>query len=45
MIVDSKENNVAFFRKSFRQDMEPLDQAVLAKQYKQIFDGYFWTSK
>jgi hypothetical protein len=45
MIVDSKENNVAFFRKSFLQDMEPLDESGLTKQFKKIFDGYFWTSK
>jgi len=44
MIVDSKEDNVAFFRKSFLQDMEPLDESVLTKQFKKIFDGYFWTS-
>lgn len=44
MIVDSKEDNVAFFRKSFLQDMEPLDESVLIKQFKKIFDGYFWTS-
>jgi hypothetical protein len=45
MIVDSKEDNVAFFRKSFKQDLEPLDQLVLTNQYKKIFEGYFWTSK
>jgi hypothetical protein len=45
MIVDSKEDNVAFFRKSFIQDQEPLDEAVLKKQVKKIFDEYFWTSK
>jgi hypothetical protein len=45
MIVDSKEDNVAFYRKSFKQDLEPLDQLVLTKQYKKIFDGYFLTTK
>lgn len=44
MIVDSKEDNVAFFRKSFLQDKEPLDESVLIKQIKKIFEGYFWTS-
>jgi hypothetical protein len=44
MIVDSQEDNIAFFRKSFLQDMEPLDESVLTKQFKKIFDGYFWTS-
>jgi len=45
MIVDSKEDNVAFYRKSFKQDLEPLDQEVLTNQYKKIFEGYFWTTK
>lgn len=45
MIVDSKEDNVAFYRKSFKQNMEPLDQSVLANQYKKIFEGYFLTKK
>lgn len=45
MIVDSKEDNVAFYRKSFKQDLEPLDQSVLTNQYKKIFEGYFWTTK
>ena len=45
MIVDSKEDNVAFYRKSFKEDMEPLDQEVLTNQYKKIFEGYFWTKK
>ena len=43
MIVDSKEDNVAFFRKSYLQDQEPLDESVLTKQIKKIFEGYFWT--
>ncbi len=42
MIVDSEENNVTFYRKSFLQDMEPLDKATLTKQYMKMFDGYFW---
>lgn len=41
MIVDSKDDNIAFFRKSFLPDREPLDPLVLTKQYKKIFDGYF----
>ena len=45
MIVDSKEDNVAFYRKSFKQNMEPLDQSVLTNQYKKIFEGYFLTKK
>jgi hypothetical protein len=45
MIVDSKDDNIAFFKKSFLQDKEPLDESVLMKQFKKIFEGYFWTSK
>jgi hypothetical protein len=45
MIVDSKEDNVSFFRKSFLQDKEPIDENVLTKQYKDIFEGYFLTTK
>ena len=45
MIVDSKEDNIAFYRKSFLQDKEPLDESVLTKQIKDIFKGYFWTEK
>jgi len=45
MIVDSEEDNIAFFKKSFLQDKEPLDESVLIKQFKKIFEGYFWTSK
>ena len=45
MIADSKENNVAFFRKSYLQDKEPLDEAVLTKQFKDIFTDYFFTKK
>jgi len=45
MIVDAKENNIAFFRKSFLQDKNPLDEAVLMKQFQKIFEGYFWTKK
>jgi hypothetical protein len=41
MIVDSKEDNVAFFRKSFLQNQEPIDTSVLTKQYYKIFQDYF----
>ncbi len=43
-IIDSKDNNIAFFRKSFLQDKEPLNEVVLRKQLENIFEGYFWTS-
>jgi hypothetical protein len=45
MIVDSKEDNISFFRKSYLQDKEPLDENVLTKQFKDIFKGYFLTTK
>jgi hypothetical protein len=45
MIVDSKEDNVSFYRKSFLQDKEPLDESVLIKQFKNIFKDYFLTTK
>jgi hypothetical protein len=45
MIVDSKENNIAFFKKSVLQDKEPLDQIALRKQIRSIFEGYFWTKE
>ena len=41
MIVDSEKNNVAFFRKSTLQDSEPLDEAILTRQFRTIFSGYF----
>ncbi len=45
MIVDSKEDNIAFFRKSTKQNVEPLEQSVLTDQYKDIFKGYFLPAK
>ncbi len=45
MIVDSEKNNVAFYRKSYLQDAEPVDKSILEKQYSKIFEGYFWNSK
>lgn len=43
MIVDSKDNNIAFYRKSYLQDKEPLDKDVLTKQIQKIFENYFLT--
>jgi len=37
MIADSQENNIAFSRKSFLQNKDPLDQKVLNSPYKKIF--------
>lgn len=45
MIIDAKDNNIAFFRKLSLQDKEPLDKSVLTKQIKKLFDGYFWTKQ
>ncbi|MCW5909511.1 MAG: hypothetical protein KIT62_00465 [Cyclobacteriaceae bacterium] len=42
MILDSKDNNIAFFRRSRLSDKEPLDEAILRKQVQRIFKGYFW---
>ena len=42
MIVDAKENNVAFFNNSYLQDEEPIDSIVINKQVQRIFNGYFW---
>jgi hypothetical protein len=44
MIVDAKENNIAFFRKSFIQDNEPLDENNIMEQIRKLFDGYFWNN-
>lgn len=45
MIVDAKENNVAFFMKSVLQDKDPLDEAVLMKQFQKIFEQYYRTNE
>lgn len=45
MIVDSKENNIAFFQKSSLQDKDPLEEDVIKKQIQKIFEGYFWTKE
>jgi hypothetical protein len=45
MIVDAKENNIAFFNKSLLSDKEPLDETVLKKQIEAVFNKYFWTTQ
>jgi len=45
MIVDSQNDNVVFIRKSILQDKEPLDEAILTKQFRDIFSNYFITTK
>lgn len=42
MIIDSKEDNIAFFKKSTLPDKDPMDETVLQKQIQSIFAGYFW---
>jgi hypothetical protein len=42
MIVDSQNNNIAFFKKSVFSDKEPLDIDVLKDQIYNIFVGYFF---
>ena len=42
IILDSKENNIAFYKKSSLENEEPLDLVILKKQIDEIFRGYFW---
>jgi len=41
IIVDNKTKEVAFFRRSFLPENDPLDKAGLNKQLEKIFKGYF----
>jgi len=45
MIVDSKEKNISFVRRSTQDNLEPLDHSVINNQIKDIFEGYFWTEQ
>lgn len=45
MIVDSKENNIAFYKKSSFNNKEPNNSEVMKKQVEKIFEGYFQTNK
>ena len=45
MIVDAKDNNIAFYQKSIIADKEPLDEVVLRKQIKKLYEGYFYPKK
>jgi len=47
MIVDSQEDNITFYRNSFIQDIEPLDQSALTKQYKECIqtDKGIWSKE
>lgn len=42
LIVDSRYNEVVFYKKSILTDREPLDETVLKNQIQSIFSGYFW---
>jgi|AntAceMinimDraft_17_1070374.scaffolds.fasta_scaffold02449_8 hypothetical protein len=39
-ILDKKNNNIAFYRKNFRQN-EPVDKRITDKQISKIFNKYF----
>jgi len=41
MIVDSKDDNIAFFKVSYFQDEEPLEREVYKGHIRKIFQGYF----
>jgi hypothetical protein len=46
LIVDSKDNNVAFFKKSIAQkEGEPLDEQTIFDHFRSSFEGYFWQSE
>ena len=42
MILDSQENNIAFFNKSVLFKNDPIDENVIRDQFKHLFKGYFW---
>lgn len=42
LIIDAQQNNVAFFRKTFNQEREPLDEKILTEQLQLLFKGYFY---
>jgi hypothetical protein len=42
VIADSKNNNLAFFRRSKIDGKEPLAEKVIKKQLNDVFKGYFW---
>ncbi len=43
IILDSKNKNIAFYRKCFKQDWEPVDKRITDKQLNLLFKGYFRT--
>lgn len=42
IIIDSKENNMSFYRSKFSQNKEPMDKKVVSNQLETIFKGYFF---
>lgn len=41
VILDSKNKNITFYRKCFKQDWEPADKRITDKQLNLLFKGYF----
>jgi hypothetical protein len=41
LIVDAKDNNVAYFNQSMLPQKEPLDEKIINTQFRNIFKGYF----
>lgn len=41
LIVDSQENNVTYFRKSF-SDGDPTDPDTIVFQFEELLNGFFW---
>ncbi len=45
IIVDAKNNNIAFYNQSFLQNKEPIEKETIKRQLDAIFQGYFWKEK
>ena len=45
IIIDNKEKNVAFYRKSVLAEKEPTERSVLIKQINSLFETYFWETR
>ena len=45
LIVDRKNNNVAFYRKNNGQELNPTEKTVIERQLKGILDPYFRANK
>lgn len=42
LILDAKNKNLAFYRRSYIQDKSPFDEEVVKKQIYKLFKGYFY---